>query len=199
MIFSAALNTSIFKVTCIWFLEGLSCAIIFSALQILYCLLCLKWSNSPLQGFIRNEPFDPKAWIIPGDYTGTSTMDWEFLSGRKIFHTSGRKKIKSKRVADVVEALIGACLESGGESAAISFMEWLGIKVDLNRFPYTMPLSMSPEKLVDIKFFESLLKYKFCDASLLVEALTHGSYMLTEIPRCFQVVFRPYYFCSVIL
>ena len=34
--------------------------------------------------------------------------------------------------------------------------------------------------------WKSLLLYKFCDSLLFVKALTHGSYMLPEIPRCYQ-------------
>ncbi|KAH6801616.1 dicer-like 2, partial [Perilla frutescens var. frutescens] len=44
----------------------------------------------------------------------------------------------------------------------------------------------NPEVHVDIGYLESLLKYSFQDGSLLVEALTHGSYRRPEIPGCYQ-------------
>ena len=34
--------------------------------------------------------------------------------------------------------------------------------------------------------WKSLLHYKFHDPSLLIKELTHGSYILPEIPRCYQ-------------
>lgn len=114
-------------------------------------------------------------------------MNEEMFSSRRIFYGSERRKIKSKRVADVVEALIGAFLDSGGESAALSFMDWIGIKFCSIYLPYTMPIHVNPEKIVNVKFFESVFKYKFKDTSLLVEALVHGSYLVPEIPRSYQV------------
>lgn len=125
-------------------------------------------------------------WIIPGDYS--KALDEESLSTTTKVYTKGRRKIKSKVVADVVEALIGAFLSNGGEVAALSFMDWLGIKVDFLNVPYERNFPVQPEKLLNIKYLESVLNYSFRDASLLVEALTHGSYMLPQIPRCYQVM-----------
>ncbi|AET03939.1 putative ribonuclease III domain-containing protein [Medicago truncatula] len=42
------------------------------------------------------------------------------------------------------------------------------------------------DNLVNVSYQESLLKYSFRDRSLLVEAMTHGSYMLPDVPRCYQ-------------
>lgn len=105
---------------------------------------------------------------------------------RKIY-ISGRRKLKSKRVADVVEALIGAFLSTGGEISALKFMNWMGIEIDFVCKPYERDFQVQSEKLVNIGHLQSLLNYSFRDPSLLVEALTHGSYMLPEIPRCYQV------------
>jgi len=99
----------------------------------------------------------------------------------------GKRKLKRKIVADVVEALIGAFLSTGGEKAALIFMDWVGIKVSFDKIPYERHFDIQPDKLVNVKFLESQLKYSFRDRSLLVEALTHGSYMLPEVPRCYQV------------
>lgn len=70
---------------------------------------------------------------------------------------------------------------------ALSFMAWLGIDVDFVNVPYTRHFPVNSERHVNVNFFESLLNYQFHDVSLLVEALTHGSYMVPEIPRCYQV------------
>lgn len=101
-----------------------------------------------------------------------------------------RRNLKRKSVADVVEALIGAYLSEGGELAALTFMNWVGIKVDFTTMMIQREPSIQAEKLVNVSYMESLLNYKFKDKSLLVEALTHGSYMIPEIPRCYQVLCR---------
>ncbi|KAG5240040.1 endoribonuclease Dicer [Salix suchowensis] len=148
--------------------------------------LCRRGCNQKLQGFIRNEYFDPKLWIVPGGKMGSDFLSEETLSeGRKIY-IRGKRKVKSKTVADVVEALIGAYLSTGGEVTALLFMDWIGIKVDFMNTPYERHFQLQVEKFVDVRHLESLLNYSFNDPSLLVEALTHGSYMLPEIPRCYQ-------------
>ena len=154
----------------------------------MHCRLVFSHISCKSQGFVRNEPFDPKTWIIPGDKSGVYRLEKKLLPPKRVVYAREKRKIKSKRVADVVEALIGAFLSTVGEIAALLFLEWLGIKVDFVDVPYTMPLQVNPEQLVNVKFLESLLNYSFRDASLLVEALTHGSYMLPEIPRCYQVI-----------
>ncbi|KAK3016706.1 hypothetical protein RJ639_005644, partial [Escallonia herrerae] len=148
--------------------------------------LCKLGCDRKIPGFIRNEPFEPKMWIVPGDPSGHYTLEEELLSTTTKAYSRGRRKVKGKAVADVVEALIGAFLSSGGEAAALSFMDWLGIKVDFLNIAYQRHFPVHPENLINIRYLESLLKYSFRDASLLVEALTHGSYMLPEIPRCYQ-------------
>ncbi|XP_050384255.1 endoribonuclease Dicer homolog 2 [Argentina anserina] len=148
--------------------------------------LCRVGCDRKLPGFIRNEPFDPKKWIIPGDFSEPCLLKEEVLSSERSMYIRGKRKIKSKCIADVVEALIGAFLSTGGEMAAMYFMNWVGIKVDFTYIPYTRNFSVQPEKLVNVKHLESLLNYSFRDPSLLVEALTHGSYMLPEIPGCYQ-------------
>ncbi|XP_060186301.1 endoribonuclease Dicer homolog 2-like isoform X1 [Lycium barbarum] len=148
--------------------------------------LCRLAIARKIPGFIRNEPFDLKTWLIPGDNSQVHKFDEEFLMPSVKMYSRGKLKIKSKRVADVVEALIGAYLSSGGEVAALSFMKWLGLDIDFVDAPMPRHFPMNAEKLVNVRYLESMLHYKFNDPSLLVEALTHGSYMLPEIPRCYQ-------------
>ncbi|XP_059665631.1 endoribonuclease Dicer homolog 2-like [Cornus florida] len=148
--------------------------------------LCKLGCDCKLPGFIRNELFDPKMWIIPGDRSRYYALDEELVSTKRKVYNRGIRKVKSKRVADVVEALIGAYLITGGELAALSLMDWLGIKVDFVNVPYQRDFPVQPEKLVNIRDLESLLNYSFRDPSLLVEALTHGSCIRPEIPRCYK-------------
>ncbi|XP_028180116.1 endoribonuclease Dicer homolog 2-like isoform X1 [Glycine soja] len=147
--------------------------------------LCKLGCSSGLPGFIRNEPFDPNTWIIPGDKPRSFKLK-ELVAKGKTIYVSGKRKLRQKIVADVVEALIGAFLSTGGEKAALLFMDWVGIKVSFNKIPYDRHFDIQPEKLVNVSFLESQLNYSFHDRSLLVEAVTHGSYMLPEVPRCYQ-------------
>ncbi|KAE8698887.1 Endoribonuclease Dicer-like protein 2 [Hibiscus syriacus] len=152
--------------------------------SVISLLICFK--NSKLQGFIRDEPFDPKSWMIPGCRSGIYTFNEETLCNSKNIYVSGRRKVKNKKVADVVEALIGAYLSTGGEAAALAFMNWLGINTDVPEILYVRRFEVQAETFVNVRYFESLLNYSFKDSSVLVEALTHGSYMLPAVPGCYQ-------------
>ncbi|CAN1181609.1 Endoribonuclease Dicer homolog 2 [Linum perenne] len=142
--------------------------------------------NIKLPGFIRDAPFDPKTWMIPGSKAVDYSLSEELLPNAKKIFIRGTRKMKRKKVADVVEALIGAYLSVGGETATLLFMNWIGIRIDFTGSPSERHFQLDPEKLVNVHHMESLLNYSFNDRSLLVEALTHGSYMLPEIPRCYQ-------------
>lgn len=148
--------------------------------------LCKLGCELKLPGFIRDENFDPKHWIIPGDCSTTKELQQDVLPNGKVIYIKRTRRMKSKRVADVVEALIGAFLSTGGEIPALKFMNWIGIDVDLEFIPYKTNLQLPADKIINIKHLESLLNYEFRNPALLVEALTHGSYMLPEIPRCYQ-------------
>ncbi|KAF8089861.1 hypothetical protein N665_0495s0010 [Sinapis alba] len=148
--------------------------------------LCKFGCNKKLQGFIRNECFEPKGWMVPGQTSAAYALVNDYLSESRNMYIGGRRNLKRKTVADVVESLIGAYLSEGGELAALTFMNWVGIKVDFTTTRIPREPSIQAEKLVNVSYMESLLNYKFKDKSLLVEALTHGSYMIPEIPRCYQ-------------
>ncbi|KAK9673492.1 hypothetical protein RND81_12G170800 [Saponaria officinalis] len=148
--------------------------------------LCKLGCQKKISGFVRFESFNPKTWTIPGDLSSNCELEEDFLSNGTKIYNKGARKMKGKRVADVVEALIGAFLIAGGEAAALLFMNWLGIEVELSCIVYQRVFNIDPYKHVNISRLESILNYTFKDPSLLVEALTHGSYMLPEIPRCYQ-------------
>ncbi|KAJ4721640.1 Endoribonuclease Dicer-like [Melia azedarach] len=148
--------------------------------------LCKLGCDHKLPGFIRTESFDPKSWTIPGDNSRSYVLDEEPISATRNVYVVGRKKVKGKTVADAVKALIGAFLSTGGENAGLLFLDRIGIKVDFFNVPYDRQFQVQAERLVDLCHLESLLNYSFHDPSLLVEALTHESFMLPEIPRCYE-------------
>ncbi|KAJ3701550.1 hypothetical protein LUZ61_005255 [Rhynchospora tenuis] len=135
-----------------------------------------------LAGYVRLEEFEPKKWAIPGlnsnTYAPTSTNN---------VYTWGTRPIKSKVIADLMEALIGTSLSSAGEAATFLFLEKLGTSIRFHgRGTAERPILRKPEMFVNIKELEKLLSYRFNDPSLLVEALTHGSYQMPDIPRSYQ-------------
>jgi endoribonuclease Dicer len=135
-------------------------------LHLLCLLLCF-------QGYIRSEAFNPKTWIVPGvgyDICGTSL-----------------RKLKSKRIADSVEALIGAYLSAAGEQAAYIFLKSLGMDIEFHKMPVERIITIKPEEFINVKSLELLLDYSFNDPSLLMEALTHGSYQIAGTTACYQV------------
>ncbi|WMV07363.1 hypothetical protein MTR67_000748 [Solanum verrucosum] len=58
-------------------------------------------------------------------------------------------EIRSKSVADVLEALIGAYLSSGGEVATLSFMKWIAMDIDFIDAPILRHFLLNAEKLVN--------------------------------------------------
>jgi hypothetical protein len=139
------------------------------------------------QGYARTEEFNPKQWAIPGlssdIYAPTPTND---------VYTRGTRLIKSKVIADLMEALIGAYLSTAGQAATFLFLEKLGTGIRFHpRMSVERPILSNPEMFVNINELEKLLNYKFNDPSLLVEALTHGSYQISDVPRSYQVYCFP--------
>nr|GMD74462.1 endoribonuclease Dicer homolog 2-like [Ipomoea batatas] len=135
--------------------------------------------NRKIPGFIRDEQFDPKTWVGPGDCSIDSKLDEECVLTSGKLYSRGRRKMDNETIADVTEALIGAFLSTAGEIAALSFLKWLGLDIDFINAPIVGNLPVNAEQMVNIKRLESdsLLNYTFRDPSLLVEALTHGSYI----------------------
>lgn len=142
-----------------------------------------------LQGFIRKEAFVPKQWHVAGDNSNNGVLKKELVSSRTSVYVGRSRKIQFEMIADVVEALIGVFISTGNEEGALSFLNWIGIKVDTDIVPYETHLSIAPEKLVDVKLLESMLNnYSFHDPSLLVEALTHTTCNQPQIGRCYEVL-----------
>ena len=98
-----------------------------------------------------------------------------------------KPSIKSKRIADSVEALIGAYLSASGEQAAYIFLKSLGMDIEFHNMPVERKLSIKSEEFINLRSLEEMLCYNFNDPSLLVEALTHGSYQIAGTTACYQV------------
>ncbi|PTB63028.1 P-loop containing nucleoside triphosphate hydrolase protein [Trichoderma citrinoviride] len=92
-----------------------------------------------------------------------------------------KRKLSTKTLADVVEALIGASYVDGGLAKAVTCIStfipeglWTSVDADREslyaRMPEDEPLPPTLEPL------ETLIGYKFRKKALLIEALTHASY-----------------------
>jgi len=149
--------------------------------------LCQLACSNNLVGYIRSEPFNPETWIIPGlgyDTCGSSkivVINPNMYSLRKL-----KPSIKSKRIADSVEALIGAYLSASGEQAAYIFLKSLGMGIEFHNMPVERKVTIKSEDFINLRSLEEMLCYNFNDPSLLVEALTHGSYQIAGTTACYQ-------------
>ncbi|KAH9328954.1 hypothetical protein KI387_001062, partial [Taxus chinensis] len=144
--------------------------------------------NRKLPGYIRNEHFDPQQWIIPGqDLPSLTGFPQEKSYSTENLYIKDTRLMKIKNIADVVEALIGAFLDCGGEILALNFIKWIGINIDLpQETSITKMLDTRLQSSVNIPFMESLLQYSFHNPVLLVEALTHASYQVPWVSGCYQ-------------
>lgn len=116
-----------------------------------------------------------------------------------------QQSVSIKHIADCMEAIIGAYLLTTGIKGAFSIMEWMGLKTipkgvmafnEINGFPIlsaSFRSNSNPEACQQIEClyagldsFEQLLGYKFKNKTLLIEALTHASYLPNRITSCYQ-------------
>jgi endoribonuclease Dicer len=163
-------------ITCISFLV----AHLSSAFPLFYYIVSLP---AFLQGYIRCEAFNPKTWIIPGiGYDACSNSKLIILSPN--MYSVRKMSIKSKRITDSVEALIGAYLSAGGEQAAYLFLISLGMDIEFHKMPVERKITIKSEEFINLSSLEAMLGYEFNDPSLLVEALTHGSYQIAGTTAC---------------
>ncbi|ESQ45973.1 hypothetical protein EUTSA_v10010061mg [Eutrema salsugineum] len=150
-----------------------------------------------LQGYIRNGAFEPRRWTAPGQSSlfpvsckcGIDTrevpLDPKFFTENMTIKIGkscdmGHRWTVSKSVSDCAEALIGAYYVSGGLSAALHMMKWLGVDVEfdaelvteaINRVSLRcyVPKDDEPSEL------EKKIRHEFSAKFLLKEAITHSS------------------------
>ena len=105
--------------------------------------------------------------------------------------TDDKRKLSSKVLADVVEALIGAAYHDGGIDKA---SKCISLFLDEQQWPTT---ANSRKKLFDLQVdttiqpdfllpLEEVLGHTFQKKSLLVEALTHASFMVDDVQRSLE-------------
>ncbi|XP_057867129.2 endoribonuclease Dicer homolog 2 isoform X2 [Cryptomeria japonica] len=150
--------------------------------------LCKFGCDRNLPGYMHDEPFNPKKWIIPGEHIPSSRQFCQDTSdSMKNLYVKAYRLLKLKKIADVVEALIGAFLICAGEIGAVNFIKWIGMNIDLpSKISITNNLDKRIPTSVNISHMESLLHYSFHNRNLLVEAMTHASYQVPWVSGCYQ-------------
>lgn len=98
--------------------------------------------------------------------------------------------LRKKTIADVVESLTGAFIVDSGFKAAIAFLNWIGIKVDLSPSQMDAICSMSRAflplaNLRDVDVIEKFLGHEFTHKGLLIQAFVHPSF--NNFGGCYQV------------
>ncbi|KAF7874021.1 hypothetical protein EAF04_002693 [Stromatinia cepivora] len=120
-------------------------------------------------------------YIITNKFTGSKWRPMYVEDCLEITEQK-RREMSSKTLADVVEALIGACMVDGGIPKALKSLQLFF--PELNWLPLeTRQMSLyqrAPDNLnlpIALQPIEQILAYTFTKKSLLVEALTHPSYI----------------------
>ncbi|XP_057825712.2 endoribonuclease Dicer homolog 3 isoform X2 [Cryptomeria japonica] len=149
-----------------------------------------------LEGYIIDELFDVCKWVAPGLFFRSivpctcNPGDPNSLRMGEVCD-KGHRWIYSKTISDVVEALIGAHLVGGGTNAALEFMRWMNMEVDIEdksvkiafNHSFAHPNAFKTERLnTSLDELQLLLRYHFENPCLLMEALTHAS--INERGRC---------------
>ncbi|XP_065211449.1 endoribonuclease Dicer-like isoform X2 [Planococcus citri] len=110
----------------------------------------------------------------------------------------GKQSVSDKCIADVVEALIGVYVKTGGIKPAYRLLNYLGILAkpkyeDIMGTQVPSPLFEKSRLTVDDlvpnwKKLEQLLSYEFRDKSYIVQALSHPSYLKNNMTDCYQTL-----------
>ncbi|KAJ3699720.1 hypothetical protein LUZ61_003425 [Rhynchospora tenuis] len=150
-----------------------------------------------IQAYIRDEAFDPRRWVAPGQVAiFTSKCSCSTKEGPKVLGKTcdqGHRWMCSKTISDCVEALIGAYYIGGGLDAAFVFLKWLDNDIDpvigedaiLNAIKTASLRDYAP-KIDEIKMIEEKIGYEYEVKGLLLEAIMHQTQQDSAINYCYQ-------------
>ncbi|KAI9644163.1 Dicer-like protein 2 [Ciborinia camelliae] len=120
-------------------------------------------------------------YIITQKFTGNKWRPM-YVENYLEITTQRTRHMSSKTLADVVEALIGACMVDGGISKALKSLQLFF--PELNWLPLeTRRMSLyqqAPDNIdfpITLRPVEKILAYTFTKKSLIIEAMTHPSYI----------------------
>lgn len=122
--------------------------------------------DAGLDSFILTSRFTPRKWDAP------------MISQKASAKAPTKRKLSTKVLADVLETLIGAAYMDGGIDKAQACLHRFLPEINIltsNISSMITPTERGASNLIDSNRLTRLLGYKFNDASLLTEALTHPS------------------------
>lgn len=133
-----------------------------------------------LPGFIFTEIFTPRCWTPPGPL---------LLDNKQRGSIEATQRLSFKTIADVVEALVGACLLEGQFKGAMEVVDWLGLPIS---YPASVaqgvggcyPCKISSKvlsQLTDVPKLQTTLRYWFKNLDHLAAALYYVSAGLDSI------------------
>ncbi|XP_075975251.1 endoribonuclease Dcr-2 [Anticarsia gemmatalis] len=155
-------------------------------------------SSEALSGTLSQESMDLVIDRYVNDGAAETETEGRVQNAMQMYVHS--QAVADKTVADCVEAIIGTYLLSGGILAAIKVIEWMKIIPAQDCFAdllhKSVPTVLSQKKATqkDINFLlsysqedvETILNYKFNDASFLLEALSHSSYIRNRLTGSYE-------------
>nr|BAX36482.1 Dicer3 [Planococcus kraunhiae] len=110
----------------------------------------------------------------------------------------GKQSVSDKTVADVVEALVGVYVKTGGIQPAYQLLNYFGVLAntkydDVMSTPAPSPLLERSELAIksmipEYKKLENLLSYSFRDKAYILQAFTHASYLRNTKTDCYQTL-----------
>ena len=143
-----------------------------------------------LYKWIIRDSLAPRKWkprrasdltTLVFDETPQSSADMADMTEKQKRRASLARKLSTKVLADVVEALIGAAYFHGGFGMGIECMKVFGLDLSLRTLPECIDSIYS--RVNDFAYYptqiavvESILGYTFRRKTIAVEALTHASY-----------------------
>lgn len=130
-------------------------------------------------------------FILTKSFTGQKwrPMYLQNYAGER--HTTARRKLSTKTLADVVEGLIGASYVNGGITKAqscismfVNDIQWQDVSASRGLF---FKMARDSEVLPpELKPLERLIGYEFTKKSLLIEAMTHPSCLFDQSRRSYE-------------
>ena len=144
-----------------------------------------------LYKWIIRDVFIPRKWKprqasdpapLVYDETPMSSSDMAGMTERQKRRVNFARKLSTKVLADIVEALIGAAYIHGGFAMGIECMK--AFDLDLSWRPLPECIDAMYSRVIDLAYYpttqiavvESILGYTFRHKAIAVEALTHASY-----------------------
>lgn len=169
--------------------------------------LCAVAQRRHFGEYLAGSIFQQENWVPPGyeSLPAASVPVEQTIDDHSILSPNpspGQICVSDKSLADCVEALIGVYFLNGGIDSALRIMQWIGLQgpgQNSTSGPYSREYSLkkptslynpgneSPYNVVPyLEDLEKIVDYCFTNKWMLVEALTHPTYMHNAVTQTYQ-------------